>query len=387
VGSGGIWWWNHLIPPDPRNWWDLWWNHLIPRTSPNFHVWQYIGGSLWNQRNSIVEYLEERIEVWNEVEEEGCAKTEPASVGRQNVVTGRSARQIPSAQQNKIPAAIEDEIYQKVRMNKLSIALSGKSLADLDLSGIGFGAEGAPLVAQYISGNRTLSKLDTSRNGLYAEGTKLLVEALSGNQITTKLNISGNGMAKASKSSSSDISRVIALAGVIPGMRAVSSLRVGSNGIPEKEMRKIMAIAMSKESMKILREVPFKNKTITELDVSGKNLGVEGALVIAEYLDGNGAMLSLNLTGNQLCAKGAKIVAKAITVTAVHVLILHASNLRFLGCCCLLLSTRGWGSYHALICLTQDCLQGGWSCSGRDAASKFCAEGAECLSQPRCIRG
>jgi hypothetical protein len=30
VGSGEIWWWDHLIPPDPGNWWSLWWNHLIP---------------------------------------------------------------------------------------------------------------------------------------------------------------------------------------------------------------------------------------------------------------------------------------------------------------------------------------------------------------------
>jgi hypothetical protein len=55
VGSGGIWWWDHLIPPDPGNWWDLWWNHLIPRTSTISHQWQYIGGKLWNQRNSIEE--------------------------------------------------------------------------------------------------------------------------------------------------------------------------------------------------------------------------------------------------------------------------------------------------------------------------------------------
>jgi hypothetical protein len=60
VGSGGIWWWDHLIPPDPGSWWNLWWNHLIPRTSPNPHVWRSIGGSLWNQRNSIEEYQRTR---------------------------------------------------------------------------------------------------------------------------------------------------------------------------------------------------------------------------------------------------------------------------------------------------------------------------------------
>jgi hypothetical protein len=81
-------------------------------------------------------------------------------------------------------------------------------------------------------------------------------------------------------------------------MGALTSLHVGKNGILEKEMREIMTIAMRMDSMKILCEVPFKDKTLTELDVSGKNLGTEGALVVAEYLDGNGAMMRLNLSDN-----------------------------------------------------------------------------------------
>jgi hypothetical protein len=42
--------------------------------------------------------------------------------------------------------------------------------------------------------------------------------------------------------------------------------------------------------MKLLCEVPIKDKTLTELDVSGKRLGTEGALVVAEYLRDNGAL-------------------------------------------------------------------------------------------------
>jgi hypothetical protein len=85
------------------------------------------------------------------------------------------------------------------------------------------------------------------------------------------------------------------------------------NAIPEKEMKEIIVIAMSKDSMKLLCEVPIKDKTLTELDVSGnprrrkrkrgsgKSLGTEGALVVAEYLRDNGAMASLNLASNALC--------------------------------------------------------------------------------------
>jgi hypothetical protein len=95
-------------------------------------------------------------------------------------------------------------------------------------------------------------------------------------------------------------------------MGALTSLHVGKNNIPEKEMREIIAIAVHMDSMKILCGVPFKDKTLTALDVSRKNLGMEGALVIAEYLDGNGATTSLSLASNSLGVEGAKIIAAVL---------------------------------------------------------------------------
>jgi hypothetical protein len=61
------------------------------------------------------------------------------------------------------------------------------------------------------------------------------------------------------------------------------------------------------DSMKILCEVPFKDKTLTELDVSGKDLGMEGALVIAEYLDSNEAMTSLAFGDKQVLTMTAEM--------------------------------------------------------------------------------
>jgi Leucine-rich repeat (LRR) protein len=108
---------------------------------------------------------------------------------------------------------------------------------------------------------------------------------------------------------------IIALASAIKDMRALTSLHVGKNNIPDIKMREIIAITMRMESMKILCEVPFKDKTLTELDISGKNLGMEGALVVAEYLDGNDAITSLNLSDNDIWPGGAKHIATAIKVT------------------------------------------------------------------------
>jgi hypothetical protein len=85
-------------------------------------------------------------------------------------------------------------------------------------------------------------------------------------------------------------------------MGTLTSLHVGKNGIPEKEMREIVAIAMHMGSMKILCGVPFKDKTLTELNISGMNLGTEGALVVAEYLggNGNGALAKLDISNNNI---------------------------------------------------------------------------------------
>jgi hypothetical protein len=80
----------------------------------------------------------------------------------------------------------------------------------------------------------------------------------------------------------------------------MTSLHVGMNSIPEKEMKEIITIAMCMDSMKILCEVPIKDKALTELDISGQDLGMEGALVVAEYLRDNGAISSINLLKNRI---------------------------------------------------------------------------------------
>ena len=80
----------------------------------------------------------------------------------------------------------------------------------------------------------------------------------------------------------------------------MTSLNVGNNGIPIENMNEIIAIVEAKPAMKVLCGVPFRDKTITELDISGQRLGVEGALVIRRYLENNGALTSLNISNNKL---------------------------------------------------------------------------------------
>jgi Ran GTPase-activating protein (RanGAP) involved in mRNA processing and transport len=91
-----------------------------------------------------------------------------------------------NVKENNIGAAQEEMIYRQLRMNKLRIALSDKTLTELAVSGIGFGAEGAKLVAEYISDNGALTSLNLSSNGLKAEGAKIVAEAI---KVTSRLPI------------------------------------------------------------------------------------------------------------------------------------------------------------------------------------------------------
>jgi hypothetical protein len=187
---------------------------------------------------------------------------------------------------------------------------------ELDMSGKMDGAGDAIMLVAEIVGNGALSKLNLKDNKLAtAEAGEALGEALKGNMVLKELDISGNALRHAYEGDTSCFGGADgpgfakAISKGLSGNGALTSLHVGQNSIPEKEMREIMAITARMDSMKILCGVPFKDKTITELDVSGKNLGLEGALVATEYLDGNGAMTSLNLGSNNLGVEGAKIIA------------------------------------------------------------------------------
>jgi hypothetical protein len=156
-------------------------------------------------------------------------------------------------------------------------------------------------------GKGALSVLSLKGNRLATkEAGRALANVLAANSVLKELDLSSNAWEFNPLTANADGPGFAQeLAHGIKDNRAISSLHVGCNQIPEKEMREIMAIAMSKESMKVLCEVPFKDKTITALDVSGKMLGVEGALVVAEYLDGNEALSVLSLKNNALGTKEA----------------------------------------------------------------------------------
>jgi hypothetical protein len=150
---------------------------------------------------------------------------------------------------------------------------------------------GPAAIADAISNMEAISLVNVMGNSIGKEQLSKLQEIMHSKpnlmslcgivDDATEADLSGLGM---------DGDDAIILASELPDKRALTHLHVGENNIPEKQMREIIAIVMHMDSMKILCQVPFKDKTLTELDVSGKNLGTEGAFVVADYICNNGAL-------------------------------------------------------------------------------------------------
>jgi Leucine-rich repeat (LRR) protein len=98
-------------------------------------------------------------------------------------------------------------------------------------------------IADAISDMGALTKFGISENSLCVEGTKVLAAALKGNQVMTELNVADNDMDLIPEIRREEMSGIVALADVISGMTALTSLNLSSNYL-EAEGAKIVAEAI-----------------------------------------------------------------------------------------------------------------------------------------------
>jgi Ran GTPase-activating protein (RanGAP) involved in mRNA processing and transport len=146
-------------------------------------------------------------------------------------------------EKNDIPAAQEEEIYQPVRMNKLRVVLRDEALTELDVSGIGFGAEGAPLVAKYISGNRALFSVDVSDNHIPADKLQEIDQAVRSNRLRPICEDSNKSLLEIDLSSRYlDAKDAIVVAEYIKDSGTMTSLSLASNGLHVEGAKIIAAV-------------------------------------------------------------------------------------------------------------------------------------------------
>jgi hypothetical protein len=146
-----------------------------------------------------------------------------------------------------------NQVITELNITSNALGLKPNGLAD---------TSGVAAIADVIGDMGALMKFDISSNGISVDGTKLFAEELRGNQIMTELNISCNGITdRAGYIGCNDMSGVTALANVIPGMRAISTVIVNTFPLPIQDI-----------------------KSKAELDFSGKGLNVEDAVIIAALI-------------------------------------------------------------------------------------------------------
>jgi hypothetical protein len=163
-------------------------------------------------------------------------------------------------------------------------------LKELKMSRTYIGSEGAKVLSLGLSGNGALSLLNVASNALLAEGTKLLAAALKGNQIMTELNISSNVMTYGS--AWGDISGVVALADVIPDMRALSSLDLSSNGLGE------LPPGWTAHVDPASQQTYYAKEGETSQWVHPGGIGV-----VADAIKNMGALITLDISSNRIGAE------------------------------------------------------------------------------------
>jgi hypothetical protein len=89
---------------------------------------------------------------------------------------------------------------------------------------------------------------------------------------------------------------VIALADIIPAMGAISSVNLLKNHLP---MEQAEALASILKEHPTLKSLCGNSGEETELDMRGKEIGAEGAIMLAPEI-ANGAMSVLNLADNAI---------------------------------------------------------------------------------------
>jgi hypothetical protein len=149
-------------------------------------------------------------------------------------------------------------------------------------------------LAAAIVDHPTLTKLNISRNAIgglagHKNGLLALSEALKVNLAIKELDVSSNGI---------DSQDVRIMASGLLANDTLSALHIGSNCIPKDAMYQLMCVVWRKENIRSLCDVPIKDTTVVELDVSRHDLGTEGANAAMWYTSINDRLLKIDIRYN-----------------------------------------------------------------------------------------
>ena len=159
-------------------------------------------------------------------------------------------------------------------------------------------------MAKMVGVNGALTKLSLAHNRLEKEGTKAICEALKQNKTLKELDLSGRAIG-----GEAGAKHVADMLGVNGGLTRVDVRR---NNIAGDGAAQLAAAVLGNLQIEMFNEIPIKEmraNSLTELDLKGKDVGVEGVLVVAGLIPVMGSLTSLLLAENELGDDGAEALS------------------------------------------------------------------------------
>jgi NLR family CARD domain-containing protein 3 len=181
-------------------------------------------------------------------------------------------------------------------------------LASLYFRGNGIGPVGANAVAAMVAVTGALTKLSLAWNELGEEGTKAICEALKQNKTLKELDLSGRD----NIGGEAGAEHVADMLGVNDGLTRVD---VNQNNMAGGGAVQLAAAVLGNFKIEIFNKIPIKEmraNSLTELDLNGKDVGVEGGMVIAGLIPVMGGLTKLSLAQNMLREEGTKAICEAL---------------------------------------------------------------------------
>jgi Ran GTPase-activating protein (RanGAP) involved in mRNA processing and transport len=176
---------------------------------------------------------------------------------------------------------------------------------------------GVIAVTDAISDMGTLTKFDISKTEIRAEGGKLLAAGLKGNQGIIELNIADNQLGW-DANVDADMSGIIALADVIPGMGALSVTNVMGNWIGKEQLAKLQEIMRSKPNLVSLCGIA---DDATEADLSSLGMDADDAAILASELPDKGALTTLDFSRNSIPSKQEEEIERICAASGIELAI------------------------------------------------------------------
>jgi Ran GTPase-activating protein (RanGAP) involved in mRNA processing and transport len=190
------------------------------------------------------------------------------------------------------------------------------------------GPEGAKSVGELLKINNTLTQLVMCDNEMKAEGATALADGLKSNSDLLCLHVFGCSLGQAGgKAVVEALKTNETLDEVLVGSLMVGcTVRLKSSGEEKVVTRydssdgilyegKTNSWTKYSEFDTILAVLPAKQlreNTIETLDLSNMGLGIDGGLMLAALMAGNGSLRCLNVMGNDLRAAGAQAVSEML---------------------------------------------------------------------------